>query len=62
MSYSSIFSNKRSNKGFINKGSWKKYIAVARRTTKIRLCSTLYKPDQQAESGTEYSCFATLIY
>ena len=62
MSYSSIFSNKRSNKGRINKGRWKRNKAVARRATKIQSSSTLYKPDQHAESGTEYSCFATLIY
>ena len=38
MSYSSIFSNKRSNKG-----RWKRNNAAARRATKIRSTSTLYK-------------------
>ena len=67
MFYSSIFNNKRSkkgciNKGRINKGAWKWNKAVVRRATKIQSSSTLYKPDQQTVSGTEYSCFATLIY
>lgn len=44
------------------RGAEKKNKAVARRATKIRSSSTLYKPDQHAESGTECSCFATLIY
>ena len=61
-SVSNIFRNKRSNKGCINKGRWKRKKVVARRATKIRSYSTLYKPDQQIVSGTKYSCFATLIY
>lgn len=44
---SSIFNNKRTNKG-----RWKRNNAIARRATEIPSSSTLYKSDQQTVSET----------